>query len=77
MDINQFIEQFADQFYDTDISEIKAETVFKELDEWSSMTGLAVLNLIEKEYGVMLSFDELMHAVTIQNLFETVEKKLK
>ena len=77
MDIKEFIEQFADQFYDTDISEIKAETVFKDLDEWSSMTGLAVLNLIEKEYGVMLSFDELTHAVTIQNLFETIEKKLK
>ena len=40
MELNEFIENFAEQFDDTDASEIKADTVFKELDEWSSLVAL-------------------------------------
>ena len=40
MELKDFIENFAAQFDDTDSSEIKAETVFKELDEWSSLIAL-------------------------------------
>ena len=75
MEINEFIENFADQFDDTDISEIKPETVMRDLDEWSSMIGLSLLNMVDNEYGVQLTFDELKHAITVQNLFDIVQKK--
>ena len=75
MEIKEFIEDFADQFDDTDISEIKPETVMRDLDEWSSMIGLSLLNMVDNEYGVQLTFDELKHAITVQNLFDIVEKK--
>ena len=75
MEIKEFIENFADQFDDTDISEIKPETVMRDLDEWSSMIGLSLLNMVDNEYGVKLTFDELRHAITVQNLFDIVEKK--
>lgn len=75
MVIKDFIENFADQFDDTDVSEIKPETVMRDLDEWSSMIGLSLLNMVDNEYGVKLTFDELKHAITVQNLFDIVEKK--
>lgn len=75
MEIKDFIENFADQFDDTDISEIKPETVMRDLDEWSSMIGLSLLNMVDNEYGVKLTFDELRNAITVQNLFDIVEKK--
>lgn len=75
MELNEFIKKFADQFDDTDASEIKAETVFRDLDEWSSMTGLAVLNMCDNEYDVTLTFDELKNAITVKNLFDIVAKK--
>lgn len=75
MEIKEFIENFADQFDDTDISEIKPETVMRDLDEWSSMIGLSLLNMVDNKYGVQLTFDELKHAITVQNLFDIVEKK--
>ena len=37
MEIKEFVEHFAEQFDDTDASEFKAETVFRELEEWSSI----------------------------------------
>ena len=77
MDIKVFIESFVDQFDELELADVTPETVMRDLDEWSSMIGLSLLNLAEKEYGVTLSFDELRHAITVQNLFDIIESKQK
>lgn len=51
MEIKQFIADFADQFDETELSEFQPETEFRELEEWSSLAGLAILNMIGKKYG--------------------------
>ena len=43
MELNEFVANFAEQFDDTDASEITASCVFHDLDEWSSLTGMAVM----------------------------------
>ena len=75
MEIKEFIENFVDQFDDLELADVTPDTVMRDLDEWSSMIGLAVLNMAEKVYGVQLSFDDLRHAITVQNLFDVIEKK--
>lgn len=77
MEINLFIKKFVDQFDDLDLADVTPETVMRDLDEWSSLIGLSLLNMTEKEYGVNLSFDELRHAVTVQDLFDTIVSKQK
>ena len=72
MEINDFIANFADQFDDTDASEITAQTQFRDLEEWSSLTGLAVLNMIDRKYGVRLNFAEFKTANTVQELYDVV-----
>ena len=75
MEINEFVEKFVDQFDDLELIEVKPESVIRDFDEWSSMIGLSLLNMADKEYGVKLTFDELKHAITVQNLFDTIQKK--
>lgn len=75
MEIKDFIKDFANQFDDTNASEFKQETKFRELDEWSSLIGLAILNMIEKKYGIKLSFIEMRKANTIEELFNIVAAK--
>ena len=75
MEIKEFIKNFADQFDDTEASEITAETNFRDLEEWSSMIGLSLLNMSEKKYGIQLTFDELRSANTVQDLFDIISKK--
>lgn len=75
MDIKEFINDFADQFDDTELDEFKPETEYRELDEWSSLVGLAILNMIEKKYGVKLSNSEIKETRTIQELFDMVSSK--
>ena len=40
MELNEFIANFADQFDETDASEIQADTEFHEIDECRSLTGI-------------------------------------
>ena len=75
MDINEFIENFVDQFEDLELADVTPETVMRDLDEWSSMIVLSLLNMSDKRYGVKLSFNELRHAITVQDLFNTIENK--
>jgi len=77
MDIQEFIENFVDQFDDLEVAEVKPESVIRDFDEWSSMIGLALLNMAEKSYGVQLTFDELRNAITVQDLFDTIANKQK
>lgn len=75
MELDEFVKQFADQFDDTDPSEINASTIFHDLDEWSSLTALSVLNMVEKKCDVGLSFDELKRSVTVEDVFNIVLSK--
>lgn len=73
MVIEDFIENIADQFEETEASEITAETKFRELDEWSSLTALSVMAMIDEEYDVQIKADEMRGAETIGDLFHIVE----
>ena len=75
MELNEFIQNFADQFDDTDASEFTATTNIKELDEWSSLIALSIIAMVDDEYDVTLKGDDIKNAVTIEDLFKTVESK--
>lgn len=75
MEIKDFVTNIANQFDDTDISVFKLNTNFRELDEWSSLNGLAILNMVEKKYGVRLTPVEMRTANTIQELFDLIMSK--
>lgn len=74
--MNEFIKNFANQFEDTELSEFTPETKFRQLDEWESLTALAILNMISKKYGVVLPHKEMRETNTIQELFDLVQSKL-
>ena len=48
---------------------------FRDLDEWSSLNGLAILNMIDKKYGVKVTASEVKGTNTIQELFDLVASK--
>lgn len=73
MDLQQFIQQFAEQFDDTDLTEFSAETKFKELDEWSSLIALSIIAMVDDEYDVQIKGDDVRNTNTIAELFEIVK----
>lgn len=77
MDINEFIDHFAEQFEETDASVFNAETKFKELEEWSSMIALCVIAMVDEEYDVAIKGNDINGSATIQDLFEIVKSRKK
>lgn len=75
MDLKAFVENFADQFDDTDPSEITAATAFHDLEEWSSLTALSIIAMVDEEYDVTLKGDDIRNAVTVEDLYNTVASK--
>lgn len=75
MELKVFIENFSNQFDETDSSEIKAETVFKELDEWSSLIALSVIAMVDEEYDVTIKGDDIRNSNTVEDLFNAVKAK--
>lgn len=75
MELNDFIEKFAEQFDETDASEFKADTEFKALDEWSSLMALSIIAMVDDEYDITLKGDDIRAAETIEDLFNTVKSK--
>lgn len=73
MELKEFIENFAEQFDDTDASEITAATEFKNLDEWSSLIALSVIAMVDEEYDVAIKGDDIRSAITVEDLFNIVK----
>ena len=76
MEIRDFIEKFAEQFDETDASEFKAETIFKEMDEWSSLIALSVIAMVDEEFDVTLKGDDVRNSNTIEDLYNIVISRL-
>lgn len=76
MEINEFIANFAEQFEDTDASEITAATEFKTLDEWSSLIALSVIAMVDEEYDVTLKGDDIRNSATVEDLFNVVKSRV-
>lgn len=75
MELKDFIENFANQFDDTDPSEIQADTIYKELDEWSSLIALSVIAMVDEEYDITIKGDDIRGAVTVEDLFNIVKSR--
>lgn len=75
MEIKEFIEKFAEQFDDTELSEFTPQTVFKELEEWSSLIALSIIAMVDEEYEITIKGDDINSASTIEDLFKIVESK--
>lgn len=75
MELTKFIENFAEQFDETDASVFTAETKFRDLDEWSSLMALSIIAMVDEEYDVQLKGNDIRDAQTVEDLFNTVKSK--
>lgn len=75
MELNDFITNLAEQFDDTDVSEIQPSTCFHDLDEWSSLTGMSIIAMAKTLYGKTISGMEIRRCITVEDLFNLIKNK--
>lgn len=76
MDIQKFIQNFANLFDETDVSLITINTEFRTLDEWSSLIALSVIAMVDEEYDVQLKGDDIKNANTVEDLCNLVKSRM-
>lgn len=76
MDINVFIAQIAEQYDDVDVAILTPETAFRKVEGWTSLVALMIITMIDEEYGVVITGDEMKTATSLQELYNLVASKL-
>ena len=74
--LEEFVALFADLFEETDANVIQANTVFHDLDEWSSLIGLSIIAMVDEEFDIALKGDDVKSSVTVEDLYNKVIAKL-
>lgn len=74
MDKNYFINKFAEQFEETDPVLIKAETRFRDIEEWSSLVHLSIIMMLDQEFGVSIDEDDFNQLYTVEDIYNYINK---
>jgi acyl carrier protein len=76
MDLKKFIENFAEQFEEVEAAEFNAETNFRDFSEWSSLTALSIIAMVDEEYEVELKGDDIRTSNTVEDIFNIVKGRM-
>ncbi|MDR1055981.1 MAG: acyl carrier protein [Prevotellaceae bacterium] len=74
MNLDVFIKQIIEQFDNEDLH-LVADSNFKEIAEYSSLVALSIIGVIDEEYNIIVSGDDMRQVSTIGELFELVKSK--
>ena len=75
MELKVFVAAFADQFDETEPEEIKADTLFHDLEEWSSLTAMGVIAMAKTQYGKTITGKEIRECLTVEDIFNLIASK--
>lgn len=75
MDLNEFVKQFAEQFDETPFEIFKPITVFKELEEWSSLTALSIIAMVDEELDIRITGADIRNSNSIEDLYLLIQSK--
>ena len=75
MELQDFIQNIVNLFDDIDTSNFSVLTDFKDNDEWNSLLVLSVIAMVDEEYGIIITSDDIRQAKTIGDLYSIVKYK--
>ena len=75
MTLDEFVKAFAEEFDDTPAEDFKADTHFRELDEWSSLVALSIISMVDDNADVVITGADIRSCTTIEDLYNIVQSK--
>ena len=77
MEVQKFIENFAAQFEESDLSAFSSETKFRDLEDWSSFAALSIIAMVDEIYNVKITGDDIRKSNTVKEIFNIVKSKMQ
>lgn len=75
MELQEFVKKFEEQLDDLEPGTLTADTRFRELSEWDSMSSLAVIAMVDHEMKKQISGDDILNSITIADLYKNIRNK--
>lgn len=75
LEISKFVQDFELLLDEVEPGSITPETIFRDLEEWSSLIALVVIAMVDEEYDIKLSGDDIRTSITVKDLFDKISVK--
>ena len=77
MDITDFITKVENEIDEISPGTLKPDTQFRSIAEWSSMHALIIIALVDTDYDVTITGEDLRNSQTMNDLFNIVKSRVK
>lgn len=77
MDITEFIGNFSGQLEDIDVSSLSENTVFRNIEGWSSFSALCIIAMADNKYKVKLSGEDIRQSETVGDIYKIISSRVK
>ena len=75
MTLDEFVKAFAAEFDETPEEVFKADTKYRELDEWGSLTALSIIAMAMDGFEKKITGADLRGCNTIEDLYNLIQTK--
>ena len=75
MTLDEFVKAFAAEFDETPEDQFKADTEFKTLEEWGSLTALSIISMVDENMDKTITGADIRASKTIEDLYNLAENK--
>lgn len=72
MNIESFIKRLQEELDDLALTNLGPDSVFQEIEGWSSLYSLVLMALVSTEYNVELSGQQIRSIRTVRDLYDIV-----
>ena len=75
MTLDEFVKAFAAEFDETPEDQFKADTEFKPLEEWGSLTALSIISMVDENMDKTITGADIRASKTIEDLYNLANSK--
>lgn len=75
MTLDEFVSAFAAEFDETPEDQFKADTEFKTLEEWGSLTALSIISMVDENMDKIITGADIRASKTIEDLYNLANSK--
>ena len=75
MTLDEFVSAFAAEFDETPKEQFKADTEFKTLEEWGSLTALSIISMVDENMDKTITGADIRASKTIEDLYNLANSK--
>ncbi len=75
MTLDEFVKAFAAEFDETPEDQFKADTEFKTLEDWSSLTALSIIAMVDENMDKTITGADIRASRTVEDLYNLANSK--